>query len=202
MKRREIVEQDVIEAYNTFGTIAAGIINDQHQEVEAQLFLVQLDDKPGRLSDAMAIDPRLINEFQRSGKGKDIMMEFIRQLLTPGNTLHDMVRIQANVRPDIAVHISEVWLAHIYDLDDPRVSIPASQREDKRESLMISVHVPDYTYLGHSLIEGKGAKRRVTLVPLDVKHITAGGRLTMQGDAEEQWVNDLLKQGRKEEPKE
>lgn len=169
LTRRVLDARDIEYVYEFFAAQAVGLFNENH-DIAPQLFLVYLEDLPEPLIAALgAIDPGTVAKLHQSSDSKEVLGALIRELLVRGMPPSATPRLPEGMPavPDLVVHISEAWMATGGDIDTP-----PSQRADRREAVMVTVHMPDRSFLGLCPIDTK--TRHCELGKLDMQLEVAG----------------------------
>jgi hypothetical protein len=186
MNMRELTPEDLTVVYEAMAEQAIGIVN-AGKEASPQLFFFQVDDdRPGFFLHVRAVDPKLISVLHAQPNTLRVMRHTIAATLGSETTTSPFPLRQSlideGVRPDIAVHISEVWIAKAVPKDDPLRGLPAGERLDRMSALAVYVHVKGHTYGEVMPIETVDGKRHVELRALRLDgSAQLGGDFTMQG---------------------
>lgn len=85
------------------------------------------------------MDPRLSNEFMASIEAKDSLTLFVSDALTAGSPVRESLKRSIGFEPDLVVHIAEAWAGQAATMEEATAVAP-SQRPDRREVVMISIH--------------------------------------------------------------
>jgi len=176
--RRELVADDINTLYEVFAKGAIEIVSEG-REVFPQIAIVRMDDEqPGHIQHVSMLDPELVNQFQKNGRRKDVLMEVIKALLDPAQHT-----AKSPFVPHAIVHVTEMWMvSHQTKPGEPMPDLDAvcegheSLADHPRRSEVISVviHTPGHSIFGICPIEGAGAERRATFKPLLTNGIMAG----------------------------
>lgn len=170
-----ITQDEITNLYRILGGSAVKICNSG-QDVAPQIFLVHAERDPDGKQPLGMLDPSMMNLFYgHGGRGKDLMMAFVKDALA-GDTLSAVVAI------------SEAWVLkaksaeEMHRLHDSGDSI--AEHPDRTEVLMVAVHTRERTWMQHSpiTVDESGA-RRCELLPLDFdSEIKFTGRMVIQDD--------------------
>jgi hypothetical protein len=183
---RELTHEDLTIVYEAMAEQAIDIVN-AGKEALPQLFFFQMhDDRPGVMVHVRAVDPKLMSVLHMQPNMLRVMRHAIAATLGSEATTSPFPLRQSlideGVRPDIAVHISEAWIAKAVPKDDPLRGLPAGERLDRMSALAIYVHVKGHTYGEVMPIETVDGQRRVELRPLRLDgSAQLGGDMTIQG---------------------
>lgn len=163
MSSRQIDGTDIDGLYKFFAERAVAIFNDK-KVCLPQLAAVIIGDKPGEIASMMFIDPRLVNEMQRSAGSKDGLMLLVRVLLAKGEW--KTLGIELPKPCDAVVHVSEAWVAE--HPADKRDQLPDSFEDHpgRGEVIMVVVHTHERSYPGMCPITGSGDARTAAFAAL------------------------------------
>lgn len=166
MSDREIEASDISVLYEVFARRAVEAFNETKQ-ILPQLAVVKLGTEPGTLADAVFVDPRMVNEMQKNGHRKDLLMRFVRIVLDERlhNALQETPLLSAlPFRPDLIVHVSEVWTINS-KAPNPD-GIEPKDHPDRGEAILVVLHTREQSYGGISPITGSNGNRVATYEPL------------------------------------
>jgi hypothetical protein len=178
-----IVNQATIAAlYEGFGSIAAGIVNDERDEVSPQLFMIKIEDvvenpETGvqKCTSVAACDA---SSMQALMANKDKLAALIRKVLD-----HDMPDKKLNC--EAVVHISEAWAATATQDEVTRgySGVAPSERPDRIDVLLVAVHTKfgSYSQTSPFVVGEDGVRRLPALIPLDFTAAITG-RLAPMND--------------------
>jgi hypothetical protein len=165
MSTREPEAEHITAAYEFFAQKAVELFNDKKQ-LSPQLVAITLSDKPGWFGDMIFVDPKIINDLQKTGRSKDMLMMMIRLLLkTTGG---------------LVVHVTEAWHVASNSPDVLNGTTEVKDLPDRGEVIMVTVHTAERSFPG--LCPISSPERVATFEPL-----TSGGnfhgRFSMQDRA-------------------
>lgn len=200
---RPFTEVDVKAAYNVVAPIAVGIVNDG-EECAPQVAVIKFHDKKvGEIDKIAYLDPKLVAMLMRDPESARLLNVMVRDLLRAdfqGKPLPGKFRqmmFDRGIRPDAVVQVNEAWTAPEVPEGHPNWAKQPSQRDDKRDSLMILVHVREHTYGQAMHIQhDEAGKRSVKLAQINFgepgnarddisQGVMAGGRMSIQEPDEE-----------------
>lgn len=158
-----------------FRKVAFDIVADG-EEVHPMLFAVHASDDGQVLKYGIA--PGFEPELFSSEHGKNVFAQMLPHLVndTPIRRLFSGV---LGFTPNVFVQINEVWTALGVD---PDKRLP-SERDDRREGVLIALHLADLTIPTMHMIEDKPTRHAVKAPfpkPEDMPNYT--GRMVLQGD--------------------
>lgn len=174
---RELVESDIVAAYESVAPVSVALIN-RGKDCPTQIYAFQMDNTvAGRIDNGLTLlDPpqhaaaAMIQSMLGVGKDKELR----KRLLDLG------------VRADLVVFVSEIWGALQRGDDDFE---PPSKRSDRFESLCVLIYGRNrmYTVLNRISSNEKG-KRVVNYKTLDISNLedhAIDGAVFLAKDGEE-----------------
>lgn len=183
---RPLLQKDVDAAYEHFARVACDLVNEGHTAFPQVVFVQMHDAEPGVIANFYTVDPEIVLRLNNLGSaGKRALATVIAASLGDADASPYPLRealIESRVRADIAVQLSEAWVAVGVPKDDALRELQPSQRVDRTEALVVLAHVKGHTAGQMMPITTTAGRRSVEFVPL-LSHRGGliGGDMAMQG---------------------
>ncbi len=185
---REIEPADVTTLYERLANLSVEAFNE-HKVFPPQLITIELGDETAEIKRMVFVDSYLVDQFHATAERKDLMMTFIRVLLSAGRAPFpagtSLPELPEGFLPHAVVHISECWAVEKpVSTAEPQSSDPldghgsVKRHPERGEVLMINVHTSERSYGGICPITGTGSERRASFGPL----LIGGGRLSLNDE--------------------
>ena len=168
--KREVEAADIRAAYDMFAKLAVSFINKMDDEFKPILAGIKVGKKPGQIEGIVPFPSDLIVLLQGSVNG---LIPLVRHALTGGSSEVESA--------DLVVHITEALLdcsKEEFDRDVVERYVEVRDHSERMEVVVVAVHTPERTYLGHCPIESHAGKRRAVFEPIDLR-VIAEGRLVI-----------------------
>ena len=183
---RPLLQKDVDSAYEHFARVACALVNEGHTAFPQVVFVQMHDAEPGVIANFYTVDPEIVLHLNNKGSaGKRALSKAIAASLGDEDASPLPLRqalLASRVRADIAVQVSEAWVAVGVPKDDALRVLPPSQRLDRTEALVVLLHVKGHTVGQMMPITATAGRRHVEFVPLTShRGGLIGGDMAMQG---------------------
>ncbi len=165
-----------------FAAIASTLVSEG-DEVSPQVFLLGVTGAPPfRMA---PLPPAAMATFFGEPSGRDTLANFLRQAFQEGSQLRAMLTRDLGFEPNVIVQVNEAWVASPKDAAEAKEleqgNLRVSERDDKKEALLIVLHLQDYSIPCFHLIS-PGPPRSCALSPFPDPSMldSFGGKLAMQ----------------------
>lgn len=157
---------------SAFAICAAG------EEVTPQLFAVEADAEGRGLR--LAAMPQLIGMLMGSEQGKAAFARMLPDLVRPG-PMHDALIEAIGFTPTVFVQINEAWMARAEPGETGPNYVPASQRANRTEAILIALHFETHSIVAiHDIVDTPTRHAVARPFPRPDESEKFFGRFTMQ----------------------
>jgi hypothetical protein len=173
-------DNDIKAVYEIFAKRAVEIFNEAGH-VAPQIFAVMLEEgRTGEVLGVLTIPKEDLNNIFLSPATKNLFKPLVHMFLEDDSPMREDMRAEGHPLPCLVVQVREAWVSEGEAApatgDTP---MPPSQRTDRQEVILVTVHTKDLSHVGCCPIEEKPV-RHCEFVPLVIaKPGTHVGRLSM-----------------------